>query len=470
MARSNSIMYGAIIYSLFVGVVYSAFAILGLLSRWCIIETQNSPLVYMFYMFYFRVEKCEPKFQWRKFNIINFVDVIMPGETEAVRRTYIFTITYLVLHIALIAFALLALCGVRFTVKRKRFFFLPLVFILIATVIFDVLATVYYVVDFVFVLKNDGLMQILEVINMKETRPNFEQLAFSLRYVPPVAMFLITSKLVFFLICNIVWAVTIVHTTWSKKEKSQEAEPRKANGNAAIMANDNPAYENDSDEKMSTNEVISKDGHSEKRYNDTSREQDFVYPHQLYATSTKQKKTKSMDDDVFDDDSIDFKIQRPVLSASYYNHSRKLQQFPNSTYDNDIENRLNRFHTSNGNLEYDEISPDISYKEMKIRPTPPPKPNRLEFNSRPSSSYYLNSTGHEDLILYRPDSGLDDSKADRLSGHVRTPQELRSQLPWSYFNMSDDVPKHALVHTEDTEIPGTPLPDYDMNVPKRRHY
>lgn len=106
------------------------------------------------------VESCEPKFQWRKFNIINFVDVIMPSETEAVRRTYIFTITYLVLHIALIAFALLALCGVRFTVKRKRIgcFFLPLVFILIATVIFDVLATVYYVVDFIFVTVSHGLI------------------------------------------------------------------------------------------------------------------------------------------------------------------------------------------------------------------------------------------------------------------------------------------------------------------------
>lgn len=313
-------------------------------------------------------------------------------------------------------------------------------------------------------------MKILEVVNQKETRPNFEQLAFSLRYVPPIVMFLVTSKLFFFLICNIVWAVTIVHTTWSKKEKSHESAP-KTNGDAATMANDNPAFENDSDEKVSRHEVISNkeyDGLSEKRYNDTSREQDFVYPHQLYATSTKQK--KKMDDEVFDDDSIDFKIQRPTLTASYYSRNSKLQQFPNGTYDNDIEHRLNQFHKSNGNLEYDEFSPDISYKEMKIRPTPPPKPNRLEFHSRPSSSYYLNSTGHEDLILYRPDSGLSESKVDRLSGHVRTPQELRSQLPWSYFSTGDEVPKHALVHMEDSEIPGTPLPDYDMNVPKRRHY
>jgi len=313
-------------------------------------------------------------------------------------------------------------------------------------------------------------MKILEVVNMKETRPNFEQLAFSLRYVPPIAMFLVTSKLLFFLICNIVWAVTIVHTTWSKTEKSQVAVP-KTNGDAATMANDNPAFENDSDEKMSKHEVISNkeyDGLSEKRYNDTAREQDFVFPHQLYATSTKQK--KKTDDESFDDDSIDFRIQRPTLSASYYNNSRKLQQFPNGTYENDIEHRLNRFHKSNENLEYDEISPDISYKEMKIRPTPPPKPNRLEYHSRPSSSYYLNSTGHEDLVLYRPDSGLSESKTDRLSGHARPPQELRSQLPWSYFSTGDEVPKHALVHTDDSELPGTPLPDYDENVPKRRHF
>ena len=316
-------------------------------------------------------------------------------------------------------------------------------------------------------------MKILEVMNMEQARTNFEQLTFSLRYVPPITMFLVTSKLLFFLICSIVWAVTIVHTTWSKKDKiedSDASEP-KTNGDVANMANDNPAFEDDSEEKDPSHEVKSSkeyNGLSEKRYNDTSREQDFVFPHHLYAKSTKKKK----DDETFDDDSIDFRIQRPVLTASYYNnsHSSKLQQFPNGTYDNDIENRLNRYHKSNGNLEYDEISPDINYKEMKIRPTPPPKPNRLEIHSRPSSSYYLNSTGHEDSIVYRPDSGLSESKADRLSGHARTPQELRSQLPWSYFNMGDEVPKHALVHTEDSEIPGTPLPDYDTNVPKRRHF
>lgn len=306
-------------------------------------------------------------------------------------------------------------------------------------------------------------MNILEVRNQADTRNNFEQLPYTARYLPPIAMFCYTSKLLFFLICNIVWAVTIVHISFSNSKESDNfaVVNLRNNYNDAILANDNPAFEDDKNDGLSPRHE--QNGTTENRYNDTSREQGFVYPHQLYA---KRNKKKNDGDETLDDDSIDFKIQRPILTASYYGngrHSKNHQFHSNDTYDPEVENRLSRFQKSNENLEYDEITTEISYKEMKFRPTPPPKPNR------PSSVYYLNSTGHEDSVIHRPYSGLSDTNGDRSSGHIRTPQELRSQLPWSYFKSGDEVPRHALVHVDDNELPGTPLPDYDVSVTKRRY-
>lgn len=109
---------------------------------------------FLLHSFLSTVDSCEPKIQWRKFNIITETNVSMPYETQAVSRTYIFTIIYLALHVALIAFALLALCGIKCSVNRKHYplFFSPLVLILIVTVVFDVVATVYYVIDFINVM------------------------------------------------------------------------------------------------------------------------------------------------------------------------------------------------------------------------------------------------------------------------------------------------------------------------------
>lgn len=303
-------------------------------------------------------------------------------------------------------------------------------------------------------------MKLLEVQNMESVRPDFERLPHTARWVSPLIMFSVTSKLFIFLIFNIIWAVMIIYKKFGKtKSASQNSiNESKASQATTMTANDNLAYEHE-EPKNST-------ASGADRYNDTARVKDFIYPHQLYSKSKKQKLNERLDDDWGDSktDDDDFKIQRPVLTAAQYKNYRptNLQIIPGM--DKDIEHRLSRFHKSNGNLDHDEMDVGISYKEMRLRPTPPPKPNRQEVHLKPATSYYLNSTGHEDTsITYRPVSVLSDSRTDRSSGHVKTPQELRSQLPWSYFKTGDEVPRHALVHSDENDIPGTPLPDYDVD-------
>lgn len=53
-----------------------------------------------------------------------------------------------------------------------------------------------------------------------------------------------------------------------------------------------------------------------------------------------------------------------------------------------------------------------------------------------------------------------------------TGEELRSQLPWSYFGAPKDVikPKKSFVELRDDEdLPPVPVPDYTMNISRKDH-
>lgn len=53
-----------------------------------------------------------------------------------------------------------------------------------------------------------------------------------------------------------------------------------------------------------------------------------------------------------------------------------------------------------------------------------------------------------------------------------TGEELRSQLPWSYFGASKDVikPKKSFLELRDDEdLPPVPVPDYTMNISRKDH-
>lgn len=53
-----------------------------------------------------------------------------------------------------------------------------------------------------------------------------------------------------------------------------------------------------------------------------------------------------------------------------------------------------------------------------------------------------------------------------------TGEELRSQLPWSYFGAPTDVikPKKSFIELRDDEdLPPVPVPDYTMNISRKNH-
>jgi hypothetical protein len=99
--------------------------------------------------------------------------------------------------------------------------------------------------------------------------------------------------------------------------------------------------------------------------------------------------------------------------------------------------------------------------EAKQRPKVPPKPTQ----NRNSMSPAIVEERRND----RPESRNSGIKVDRTSSSVHAPDELRGQLPWSYFKARDDVPKKAFTELkEDEELPRVPVPDYTLHFPKNR--
>lgn len=93
---------------------------------------------------------CKGTINWGLLEVSGGVAPQLPEESAATARTFIFSVVYLCLYAALIFTALLSLVGINNSCLGRRsfpIFFAPWIFVCIAVLIMDVLATVYYISD-----------------------------------------------------------------------------------------------------------------------------------------------------------------------------------------------------------------------------------------------------------------------------------------------------------------------------------
>lgn len=105
------------------GVSLIVLSIMSWTAYLCGFDFQTSSVSYMLYLIYYRAGKCHSDINWRFFEGIgrNVSLVIqVPEQTEAVLRTYVFSLSYLVISIFLVITCVLAIRE-SFTDKIENF-------------------------------------------------------------------------------------------------------------------------------------------------------------------------------------------------------------------------------------------------------------------------------------------------------------------------------------------------------------
>ena len=340
-------------------------------------------------------------------------------------------------------------------------------------------------------------MGLMQVENPAAVESAFDQISFQWRFLPPLIMFMTTAKCFVFFIMDIAIIAIVARAGWaaSTYHKYVEDTIRQYSSN---MSRSNPAFED------TQNDIVAQKQHNRQleymndqssiheiparnpaaanappetpdRYNDTTI-QPFVYPDRGFYHNGQQQ------------DDRQHSIPRPTTLAlpSKLNERSAQQQNGNGQQletNKEIENRLSHFTTSDGNvvrsvepLKDENISerqqqqtrvrvlPAVAEinrnsSEIKQRPPVPPKPyNPNRVSMTPSIS--------EDRPVERSDSRNSAAKVDRTSSMNN---ELRSQLPWSYFKARDDIPKKSFNELDENEdLPPVPIPDYTLHFPKTK--
>lgn len=363
----------------------------------------------------------------------------------------------------------------------------------------------------------------MEITNLDQIAA-FDTIAPQWRFLPPIIMFLATSKCFIFLIMDIVIITLISRAGWAASNYHSYVEDtiRQYSSN---MSRANPSFEDSQNDiaakKQQTrqDEFMSSQAQTAEnvspkpepittietpvRYNDTSRDnniQAFVYPDRSAYSRNAQKQQEEKPNSV----------QRPSSLALNSNLSDRQSVQQNSNHlqngrsnardyngyegnDDELEDRLSRFSTSNGNVvrtleplktsesmhekhqqqtrvrvlpmvaEINRHSSEVNRNpnEVKQRPKVPPKPQNVNRISQQPS--FVDERRYD-----RPESRNSAAKVDRTSS-MNAPEELRGQLPWSYFKPRDDVPKRAFTELkEDEELPSVPVPDYTLHFPKTK--
>lgn len=317
-------------------------------------------------------------------------------------------------------------------------------------------------------------------------------------------MFLATSKGFIFLVMDIVIITLICRAGWAAATYHQYVDDTIRQYSANIASQSNPAFADSQAEiaakKQQTRQMeyiaataAAQDNNSVRneptapvestqRYNDTSRQtngQAFIYPDR--QSNARQDENQRQDEKRQQQRPNSLALQSKLNdrpASQQQNGNNQQYGSPDDYDDQKLENRLRHYTSSNGkeirSVEplKDEVAPDMHQQmrvrvlpmaalldrnssEVRQRPPVPPKPHN------PNRVSMQPSYAHE-----RPDSRNSAAKVDRTSS-MNAPEELRGQLPWSYFKARDDVPKKAFTELkEDEELPAVPVPDYTLHFPK----
>jgi hypothetical protein len=468
MKTFSCIIIIAAIYSIIIGGIYVALGVLAILVRQCIMKMEGDPFLHMMYLSYFRESSCQKQVNWAELGVTgeNIPQPIFPNETRAVSDTFIFSVVYVSLHGALILTAIYALFGIKGSCLSKWLnyivYFVPWIVVSVAILALDVTATTYYMIDSIRNQNAGEFLTFLEVENRQEMLPYFEKVPEYLYMLPAVIMFLGSSKGFILLLLNLVIILAISSAGWKASnytsyiDDSNEYE----NKTKTNYGFDDHESNNSTGTAPTADEMVYVGRTGSSMYED--RPQELQQTAERYQDQTKQplpyiapkynQPNRSQS-------------QSPALNPKYTGIRRDYQQ-------RDIEDRLSTYQQSNGDTTVPvNIVKDTSKKlSESMYPIVAVQVNR-DSTSRHKPNIPPKPMNRNSMQPYGGIQRSESYNSNRSSGRAtKPPEELRGQLPWSYFKTSREAPKKAFTHVmENEETPHVPDPDYHQYASRPKH-
>lgn len=404
------------------GILYFVISLWALLIIQCRFQMTSTNLGTIMYFIYFRNADCG-EVVWSR---LRPVMAEMPSVTFVAERTEGIVIFYLALSGLWIITSGLVIGGaLKKTLDRRSFhmYFTPWAIMIIAGSVLDVIATAFHIFDICNTANAEDTLRFLEVENIWEILESVEGYYRNFNY-PSIIFTCVSSRLVVIFLLNIfgmLWVIKQAARRVISTEEQRESlvrPPMKPMDNPMQLPNDPSQY----------------------YYVPTRVLPPIVpFPGDPYRRSFEPLKSGG---------SSPINIpQELYLENAGANMKQKRVKLPKNASNNNVG--------------------DVVMRGRRLDPSNTYQPPEIRYASNMQQQYDPAFVNMQQRVMYTEQPERPTSQNFRVS------DELRSQLPWSYFNARDDLssPRRALTHVDNHEVlPPVPVPDYTLHFPKKERY
>ncbi|XP_059614452.1 uncharacterized protein LOC132260397 [Phlebotomus argentipes] len=442
------------LFALIQAIGFLIMGIYGILAHQCDVQMDTSQLSYLIYLAYFRHAQCgEVNWSLLGIDIPPGVQVIMPDVSDVAVRMQIFIKIYIVLSCVWILTSIMFIAATSsssFSRSFLRFFCVAFAITCLLNFVFDLISTGFHIYDITWTTTLMNFLEFIQVENRDQLLPYLQDVSIVALPIPSVIMAVVSSRGVIIAIINFTGMI-IVFMSMKKLEE-----------------------------------------HLEKKSPKVLRAPDFGYDRQYPPSEMVQRRTAdhiSQHPPQQQPQSVQ-KYVAPVQTRSRYEDANPHPyQYDNHTYQAEPVSALKpqpivtterRFleplkggesEDSASHSRSTEISPEHSRDSSYVGYGRISNDRRHPREEEPHNPVIMRHTKPVGGSLNRdekPQIRKTYSDATRFSQQA-PPEELRSQLPWSYFQSRHEVkrPKKIPEQSNDEIPPPVPVPDYTLHFPRK---
>ncbi|XP_055688589.1 uncharacterized protein LOC129793064 [Lutzomyia longipalpis] len=451
------------LFALIQAIAFLVMGIFGILAHQCDVQMDTSQLNYLIYLTYFRHAQCgEVNWQLLGIDLPPGVQVIKPDVSDVALRMQIFIKIYIVTSCLLIITSIMFIAGTSSSCLSRaflRFFCYAFAVTFLVNFVFDLVATGFHIYDITWTTTLYNFLEFIQVENRDQLMQYLGDVSIVALPIPSVIMTVVSSRGVLIAIMNFTGIIIVFMSIKKLEEKVVQKPPK------AVRAPDF-GYER----QFPPSEM------TQRRVADHITQ---PYPEEYQQEVPQQKivapvQTRSRYDDInphpYQYDNHTYQPENQLVSAMkphpiITTERRFLEPLKGGESDGSLSSRASpsRSHDSLENnrdstyMGYARIPPVDTKRTPKVE-----EPNPIVLrHTKPTHGGSLNRDE-------KPAVRKTYSDANRFSQQA-PPEELRSQLPWSYFQSRHEVkrPRKIQEHSSDEIPPPVPVPDYTLHFPKK---